>query len=198
MYMAPEILVKSLLLKSASFQDLKRVDMWAFGMVLFILVNPDLKYPYELDIDPNESTIDQIQDLLINCKRPKESSKYIEMQTTKWLLMQKAFEDCTNFDPSQRPTAENMRSTSSNVQKTVSDQTSNSKIETDHLGDVKLALNQQQKTVDDKKQNKAEVIDLNIKQVPSVVSARYKLYDVIKCIVCMATADVNKYIQGRR
>ena len=169
--------------------------MWAFGMVLFILVNPDLKYPYELDIDPNESTIDQIQDLLINCKRPKQSSKYIEMQTTKWLLMQKAFEDCTNFDPSQRPTAENMRSTSSNVQKTVSDQTSNSKIETDHLGDVKLALNQQQKTVDDKRQNKAEVIDLNIKQVP-FVSARYKLYDVIKCIVCMANADVNKYIQA--
>ena len=110
--------------------------------------------------------------------------------------MQKAFEDCTNFDPSQRPTAENMRYTSSNVHKTVSDQTSNSKIETDHLGDVKLALNQQQKTVDDKKQNKAEVIDLNIKQLPSIVSARYKLYDVIKCIVCMTTADVNKYISS--
>ena len=170
--------------------------MWAFGMVLFILVNPDLKYPYELDIDPNESTIDQIQDLLINCKRPKKSSKCIEMQTTKWLFMQKAFEDCTNFNPSQRPTAENMRYTSSNVHKTVSDQTSNSKIETDHLGDVKLALNQQQKTVDDKKQNKAEVFDLNIKQLPSVVSARYKLYDVIKCIVCMTTADVNKYISS--
>ena len=105
----------------------------------------------------NESTIDQIQDLLINCKRPKESSKYIEMQTTKWLLMQKAFED-TNFDPSQRPTAENMRYTSSNVHKTVSDQTSNSKIETDHLGDVKLALNQQQKTVDDKNKIKRRLL----------------------------------------
>ena len=88
--------------------------MRAFGMVLFILVNPDLKYLHELDIDPNKSTIDQIQDLLINRKCPKESSKYIEMQTTKWRFIQKAFEDCTNFDPSQRPTAqrptaENMR-----------------------------------------------------------------------------------------
>ena len=197
MYMAPEILVKSLRLKSASFQDLKRVDMRAFGMVLFILVNPDLKYPYELDIDPNESTIDQIQELLTSCKRPKESSKYIEIQTMKWVLIQKAFEDCTNFDASRRPTAENMRCTSSNVHETVSDQTSNNKIATDHLGDVKLALNQQQKTVDDKKQNKVEVIDQNIKQLPSVVSARYKLYDVIKCIVCMATADVNKYISSQ-
>ena len=91
MYMAPEILVKSLRLKSASFQDLKRVDMWAFGMVLFILVNPDLKYPYELDIDPNESTIDQIQDLLINCKRPKESSKYIEMQNHEMAVHAESF-----------------------------------------------------------------------------------------------------------
>ena len=119
MYMAPEILVKSLRLKSASLQDLKQVDMSAFGMVLFILVNRDLKYPYELDMDPDESTINQIKDLLINRKHPKGSPKYNEMQTTKWLLIQKAFEACTNFDPSQRLTADNIRLSSRTVQKTV-------------------------------------------------------------------------------
>lgn len=146
MYMAPEILVKSLRLKSASFQDLKQVDMWAFGMVLFILVNPDLKYPYELDMDPDESTIDQIQDLLINRKRPKGSPKYNEMQTTKWLLIQKAFEACTNFDPSQRPTADNIRLSSRTVQKTV-DQTSSSKKTTDDLGNRMLDLDPKERTV---------------------------------------------------
>ena len=70
MYMAPAILVKSLRLKSASFEDFKQVDMWALSMVFFTLVNPDLKYPYELDIDPDESIIDQTQDLLINHKHP--------------------------------------------------------------------------------------------------------------------------------
>lgn len=40
-----------------SFTDLKKIDMWAFGMVLFLLINPDLTHPYELDIDGDETTI---------------------------------------------------------------------------------------------------------------------------------------------
>ena len=44
--------------------------MWALSMVFFTLFNPDLKYPYELDIDPDESIIDQTRDLLINHKHP--------------------------------------------------------------------------------------------------------------------------------
>jgi serine/threonine protein kinase len=45
-YMAPEILIKSCRLEVASFENLQKVDIWAFGMVLFNLVNPNLKYPF--------------------------------------------------------------------------------------------------------------------------------------------------------
>jgi serine/threonine protein kinase len=107
--MAPEILVKSVRLKSASFDDLKKVDMWAFGMVLFCLVNPDLKYPYQLDINHDENPIEQVEDLLTNHKRPTPSTKYSEMQTANWLIIHEAYEACTNFEPSQRLSAEQIK-----------------------------------------------------------------------------------------
>ena len=97
----------------------------------------------------------------------------MKCKTTKWLLIQNTFVDCTNFDPSYRPAAENIRYTARNFYKTVSDETSNSKKTTDHLGDINLASDQEQTAVDDKKkQRKVVVINLNIEQVHSFVSAR--------------------------
>ena len=37
-------------LKGTSLEDLKRTDMWAYGMLLFIVVNLCLHYPYEIDV----------------------------------------------------------------------------------------------------------------------------------------------------
>lgn len=131
MYMAPEILCKTLRLKSASFTDLKKIDMWAFGMVLFLLINPDLTHPYELDIDGDETTIgiDEVQDLLIKGKRPTGSSKYSGMQSTNWLFIREAFLACTNFDPSERQSAEYIKQTYCAMEKIV-DQSYN---ETDNI-----------------------------------------------------------------
>ena len=72
---------------------------------LFILLNP------ELNIDPDEGAIDQIQDFLINRKRPNGSSKHNVMQTRKWLSKQKAFEARANFDPSERPNSDDISHT---------------------------------------------------------------------------------------
>ena len=42
-YMAPEILKASSNFM-ASAKDLKLVDIWALGMVFFVILNPDLEY----------------------------------------------------------------------------------------------------------------------------------------------------------
>ena len=65
--MAPEILVPSQRLKTATFDDLKKVDRLAFGMVVFNLFNPDLKYPFQLDIKAGKITL---QELLADKKLP--------------------------------------------------------------------------------------------------------------------------------
>ena len=31
--------------------DLKALDIWALGMVFFVIINPDLKYPYQMELE---------------------------------------------------------------------------------------------------------------------------------------------------
>ena len=35
--------------EGASVEDLKSVDVWALGMTLFVLLNPDLQGPYLIE-----------------------------------------------------------------------------------------------------------------------------------------------------
>ena len=44
--MAPEMLVEEMRLPVASAEDLKRADIWSFGMTLFVLLNGSSRYPY--------------------------------------------------------------------------------------------------------------------------------------------------------
>lgn len=39
-YMAPEAFVKAIRLPSVNFEDLRRVDIWALGMLFYTMVNP--------------------------------------------------------------------------------------------------------------------------------------------------------------
>ena len=145
--MAPEILVKSLRLQSASLENLKQIDMWAFGMVLFCIANPNLKYPYQLDINHDTSFVDQVQELLIKKKRPTGSPKYREMQSTKWLQIQKVFEACTNFDPSQRPSAEHVKAQFRAVQQINEDQASISQKNADDLSNIRYFVQHAMHTI---------------------------------------------------
>ena len=104
-YMAPEIFVKSRRLKSASFQDLKQVDVWAFGIVMFNLINPDLKYPFQLDFEDGASATDQMEELMRHQERPSGSHKYEKSRETIWHPVTELHKKCTDFDPARRPTA---------------------------------------------------------------------------------------------
>ena len=84
MYMAPEIMINSRRLKTANFESLKKVDVWAFGIVLFNLVNPNMKYPFQLDVAEDVSLIDQMPEILERKKYPSESPKYAGQQDSIW------------------------------------------------------------------------------------------------------------------
>ena len=49
-YMVPEILAKGCRLTSVSVEDLMKADIWAYGLVVFILTNPGLKHPVEVNM----------------------------------------------------------------------------------------------------------------------------------------------------
>ena len=106
--MAPEILVPSQRLKSATFDDLKKVDIWAFGMVMYNLLNPNLKYPYQLEVKAREITIPE---LLAEKNLPRPSTKYEDFQNTVWRSISLASARCLQFDPSLRPSVTTIKDT---------------------------------------------------------------------------------------
>jgi serine/threonine protein kinase len=46
-YLAPETLVPSLKLLTACLADLLNIDIWALGMTMFNILNPDAVYPFQ-------------------------------------------------------------------------------------------------------------------------------------------------------
>ena len=49
--MAPELHGNENRLREASLDDMKRVDVWAYAMVVFCIVNPGLKHPYQRNVE---------------------------------------------------------------------------------------------------------------------------------------------------
>ena len=102
-FMAPEILLPEGMVqgRKLSLEDLKKVDIWALGLVFYCLVNPGVSYPYE-----QEATyVSDIIMMLRQRKRPTFDPEYLIKQETVWLRVKEAFESCTNYDSSKRPKA---------------------------------------------------------------------------------------------
>ena len=106
--MAPEIQIPSQRLQSATLYDLKKIDIWAFGMVMFNLLNPNLKYPYQLDVKTGEITVSEI---LAEKKLPTSSTKYEDLQNTVWKSVSMESAKCLQFDPSLRPSISMLKET---------------------------------------------------------------------------------------
>lgn len=111
-FMAPEISLPELIkLKcGASMDDLKKVDVWALGMVFYILLNPRLSTPYKYDllqngIKPNEYLI-HIQNMMREKKRPTSLAIYKDLHCNEWSEVFNTYLGCTSFVPKERPDAE--------------------------------------------------------------------------------------------
>ena len=80
-YMAPEILLGSEISRAgATVEDLLVVDMWAYGMLLYNLLNPCLHHLYEEVVKQEETgdTKDKIVRSLRDGRRLSPSEKYAE------------------------------------------------------------------------------------------------------------------------
>ena len=82
-YAAPETQTMSV----PTLHDLQKMDMWSFGMVLYCLTNPDVRYPYFLDIqekakqDGRNIRQNHVKDLLLKQALPKSSAKYAKYRS---------------------------------------------------------------------------------------------------------------------
>ena len=63
-FMAPEILIQEELLEFTGIDEMKKIDIWALLMTLFLVINPDQTHPFELNI--NESRKNSTDKVFVN------------------------------------------------------------------------------------------------------------------------------------
>ena len=104
--MAPELLVNDLRLKDASIFDLMQADEWAYGMVVFNIINPGLQHPYERNIEmcPSNTPMSMLQDFVKKNEMPAAQDKYQELHRREWAGLKKVYESCAQVHLSSRPT----------------------------------------------------------------------------------------------
>lgn len=97
-YMAPEIFLSERRVSvEGTNEDLKRIDVWAYGMVLFSICNPQLAFPYQEDVKNCQNKIAGIESLLKEGKRPTHGEKYNRLvsKTGDWRPLQRVHQACT-------------------------------------------------------------------------------------------------------
>ena len=109
-YMAPELFIQKFALHSAMHEDLKRADVWSLGMIFYILINPDLRTPYQVNFDQSRGVLWQLilQENLSESKKPLMSNKYENNRGSQWSVIDKLFDDCVHFKPLSRPTLDHI------------------------------------------------------------------------------------------
>ncbi len=97
-FCSPEQLLEDLLY--ADFDRLKKIDVWAYGMILFCILNPDLKYPWQYEMGQRCSKF-QIFDEMKKRRLPKESPAYRHLQSE--IGVRDIYLSCCNYIPKSRP-----------------------------------------------------------------------------------------------
>ena len=93
---------------AATIEDLKAVDMWALGMVFFMIINPDAKYPYTMEFKTSkckEPWRQLIKRKLPNGEKPCLGTKHKRYHTTECFFLLQAFDKCIHLKASERPSA---------------------------------------------------------------------------------------------
>ncbi len=87
----------------AGFEELKRIDVWGFGMILFCLLNPNVPHPWwDLKLDNPMLPLLGITAEMNARRLPRGSSKYQHLQDKRGVVKD-IFERCCNYTPEDRP-----------------------------------------------------------------------------------------------
>ena len=81
--MAPELYLETL--KNAKQADLLKCDIWSFGMVMYVMLNPNVISPYSKKIESTRVpfTKEVFQDILKKRCTPAHDSKYENLRVSK-------------------------------------------------------------------------------------------------------------------
>ena len=107
-YMAPETLVEKMRISNATISDLFLVDIWALGMIIFTMINSNLKYPFRSEIrsaggiSSQEELKKFICSLLAEGKHPLPDKKYEVERATVWIELESVYRGCVAFDRHSR------------------------------------------------------------------------------------------------
>ena len=115
-FMAPEISIEEFMVTSASLGQLKAIDVWAVMMTIFVVINPDQRYPFQLDItrllEEDGKEVVNSEHLLKACLRerkiPSFSDKYLGMQANYYQRLRRIFCENLDYDPEQRCTVKDL------------------------------------------------------------------------------------------
>lgn len=101
-FMSPEILRNNL--GRASLEDLKKVDAWALGMVIFSIINPDLPCPFYADLA--DTCFANLREAILVIMRqgltPTMTEKYIVERSTVWYHLLPLYVHLCQMDPRSR------------------------------------------------------------------------------------------------
>ena len=107
-YMSPEVFLPELRPQEATLEQLKAVDSWVFGMILFVLANPSVGYPYQEELQ-QEASLNLVKDprenmreILRRRQRPNCSKSYEVQHATVWNDILVLHEEFTDFDINRR------------------------------------------------------------------------------------------------
>ena len=109
-FMAPELLLSEKEQQiTMSLTQLKKVDIWALGLLYFCVVNPGLSsaYTYEFQkegIVPGNH-MRHVKCIMRGKQLPSTVPEYEPFQSTTWRNIVAAIERCLTFQSEQRPTA---------------------------------------------------------------------------------------------
>ena len=104
-FMAPEILPGGCLIKP-KLEDLFKVDIWALGMTLFTILNPDLRYPFMLEWQGvSAASFEAFIGNCLNVKKqlPSMSEKYALKGWQEWSFINSYYYNFIRLNPTERP-----------------------------------------------------------------------------------------------
>ena len=115
-FMAPETSLDQYMLETASIEQLEAIDNWTLLMTIFIVMNPDQEYPFELDVKEQQNTKKQTSQLNLLRQHLKEklfpssSPSYLSMQASYLQKIREVFHKAVSFVPEERKTVHCLKS----------------------------------------------------------------------------------------